>query len=80
MAGIAATSIIDDDMIEGDVQVIDSEQLSITSQAYHVSQLMHSEILQIKDMTWSPSPNDITTEAADSHKSIQFPCMDHVTR
>ena len=40
-AGIATTSIIDDALIEGDVQMIDNEQLSITSQAYHVFQIIH---------------------------------------
>lgn len=65
-AGVAASSKLRDDETADELQLGEDMPNQAAREAYHVSQLLHRAIMQVKDMPWPTLPEHITTEAAEA--------------
>ena len=65
-AGVAASSKLRDDETADELQLGEDMPNQAAREAYHMSQLLHRAIMQVKDMPWPTLPEHITTEAAEA--------------
>jgi len=65
-AGMAASSKLDDDKIEDNMQLSDDMERQDGNELYHAALLVKTAIMQVEDMTWPPSPEHISSAAAEA--------------